>query len=204
MLPESAVNTQSAKQIHSMKTVDITTVLTGAQLLVSMVETRRASNAMAMDGNGNAPQELEQIEQQLGKLESLDGQSDEVRKEIDDLRERVTIASQGDVTPRSLDQNRTGTPSAASLLPRLRRKDLHRLQRDSWRPPFRRRSRHGLRHGAFSRRGSSGPRNPKGPRHEAEGLSQLRAAESRRLSQGVARDAELRKSFRGRFLRLWM
>ena len=38
----------------------------------------------------DATQELEQIERQLGKLESLDGQSDEVRREIDDLRERVT------------------------------------------------------------------------------------------------------------------
>ena len=73
-----------------MKTIDITTVLTGAQLMVSMVETRRA----ARNGDGldaNAPQELEQIERQLGKLESLDGQSAEVRKEIDDLRERVSM-----------------------------------------------------------------------------------------------------------------
>jgi acetyl-CoA carboxylase carboxyl transferase subunit alpha len=73
-----------------MKTIDITAVLTGAQLMVSMVETRRA----ARNGDGldaNAPQELEQIERQLGKLESLDGQSAEVRKEIDDLRDRVSM-----------------------------------------------------------------------------------------------------------------
>ena len=76
-----------------MKTIDITAVLTGAQLMVSMVETRRA----ARNGDGmeaNAPQELEQIERQLGKLESLDGQSAEVRKEIDDLRERVSMLRQ--------------------------------------------------------------------------------------------------------------
>ena len=76
-----------------MKTIDITAVLTGAQLMVSMVETRRA----ARNGDGldaNAPQELEQIERQLGKLESLDGQSDEIRKEIDDLRERVSMLRQ--------------------------------------------------------------------------------------------------------------
>jgi acetyl-CoA carboxylase carboxyl transferase subunit alpha len=72
-----------------MKTVDITAVLTGAQLMVSMVETRRA--ARNGDGMGDdATQELEQIERQLGKLESLDGQSTEVRREIDDLRTRVT------------------------------------------------------------------------------------------------------------------
>ena len=73
-----------------MKTIDITAVLTGAQLMVSMVETRRA----ARNGDGldaNAPQELEQIERQLGKLESLDGQSAEVRREIDDLRGRVAM-----------------------------------------------------------------------------------------------------------------
>lgn len=71
-----------------MKTADISAVLTGAQLLVSMVETRRA--ARNGDGLGEeAPQELEKIEQQLGHLESIEGQSAEVRKEIDDLRERV-------------------------------------------------------------------------------------------------------------------
>jgi acetyl-CoA carboxylase carboxyl transferase subunit alpha len=71
-----------------MKTADITAVLTGAQLLVSMVETRRA----ARNGDGLDPaatEELSKIEQQLGKLEALDGQSTEIRKEIDDLRERV-------------------------------------------------------------------------------------------------------------------
>jgi acetyl-CoA carboxylase carboxyl transferase subunit alpha len=76
-----------------MKTVDITAVLTGTQLLVAMVETRRAAH----NGNGGGPgasQELEKIEQQLGRLESLDGQSAEIRKEIDDLRERVSTLRQ--------------------------------------------------------------------------------------------------------------
>jgi acetyl-CoA carboxylase carboxyl transferase subunit alpha len=73
-----------------MKTTDISAVLTGAQLLVSMVEARRA----ARNGNGleaPATEELEKIEQQLEKLESLDGQTVEVRKEIDDLRRRVDL-----------------------------------------------------------------------------------------------------------------
>src|SRR3954447_4165440 len=71
-----------------MKTIDITAVLAGAQLMVSMVETRRA--ARNGDGIGaDASQELEQIERQLGKLEALDGQSDEIRHEIDELRVRV-------------------------------------------------------------------------------------------------------------------
>lgn len=36
-----------------------------------------------------APQELERIEQQIGKLEALDGQSAEVRLEIEELKQRV-------------------------------------------------------------------------------------------------------------------
>ncbi|MCU1271236.1 MAG: acetyl-CoA carboxylase carboxyltransferase subunit alpha [Acidobacteriaceae bacterium] len=75
-----------------MKTVDITAVLTGAQLMVSMVETRRsARNGDGLNGNAPAPQELEKIEQQLGNLEALGGQSAEVRKEIYDLRERIIM-----------------------------------------------------------------------------------------------------------------
>ena len=70
-----------------MKSADISAVLSGAQFLLSMVETRRA--ARNGTGNGSAPEELERIEKQLGKLEALDGQSDEVRKEIEDLRQRI-------------------------------------------------------------------------------------------------------------------
>jgi acetyl-CoA carboxylase carboxyl transferase subunit alpha len=71
-----------------MKTADISAVLTGAQLLLSMVETRRAArNGNSMDPS--APQELERVEQQIGRLEALDGQSDAVRQEIEDLRARV-------------------------------------------------------------------------------------------------------------------
>src|SRR5512140_1134941 len=71
-----------------MKSADIGAVLTGAQLLLSMVESRRG----ARNGNGHdspVSEELEKIEQQLGHLEALEGQSDDVRKEIDDLRVRV-------------------------------------------------------------------------------------------------------------------
>jgi acetyl-CoA carboxylase carboxyl transferase subunit alpha len=71
-----------------MKAADISAVLTSAQLLISMVETRRTMrNGNGIDGN--APQELEKIERQLGHLESLDGQNPDVRSEIDDLRRRV-------------------------------------------------------------------------------------------------------------------
>jgi acetyl-CoA carboxylase carboxyl transferase subunit alpha len=70
-----------------MKTADISVVLTGAQLLLSMVETRR--DARNGSGSATAPQELERIEQQIGKLEALDGQNAEIRHEIDELRVRV-------------------------------------------------------------------------------------------------------------------
>src|SRR5499425_887574 len=70
-----------------MKSADISAVLSGAQFLLSMVETRRA--ARNGTGDGSAPEELERIEKQLGKLEALDGQSDEIRKEIEDLRQRI-------------------------------------------------------------------------------------------------------------------
>ena len=72
-----------------MKTADVTAVLTSAQLVLSMVEARRAArNGDGMDSA--APHELEKIERQIGKLEALDGQSDDVRREIEDLRERVS------------------------------------------------------------------------------------------------------------------
>ena len=71
-----------------MKTADISAVLTGAQLLVSMVETRRATRN-GHNSDITPPQELEKIEQQIEKLEGLDGQTAEVRKEIDELKERV-------------------------------------------------------------------------------------------------------------------
>src|SRR5258708_18162110 len=73
-----------------MKTADISAVLTGAQLLLSMVETRRATRNGSTNGiDATAPQELERIEQQIGKLEALDGQDDHTRHEIEELRERI-------------------------------------------------------------------------------------------------------------------
>jgi acetyl-CoA carboxylase carboxyl transferase subunit alpha len=86
--PDFTRITIATAKIHPMKSADIGAVLTGAQLLLSMVETRRATR------NGNrhdstASDELAKIEQQLGHLESLEGQSDDIRSEIDDLRQRV-------------------------------------------------------------------------------------------------------------------
>ena len=75
-------------KLHLMKTADIGAVLTGAQLLVSMIETRRAKS----NGNGldtTAPQELARIEQQMERLESIDGQNEDTRSQIEELRQRV-------------------------------------------------------------------------------------------------------------------
>src|SRR5215470_19206062 len=71
-----------------MKTADISAALTGAQLLLSMVETRKAARN-GHNSDMTPPQELERIEQQIEKLESLDGQTAEVHREIEELKERV-------------------------------------------------------------------------------------------------------------------
>src|SRR5438876_6371292 len=76
-------------KLQTMKTADITAALSGAQFLLGMVETRRASRNGGGNPDSTAPQELEKVEQQIGKLEALDGQSDEVRQQIEDLRVRV-------------------------------------------------------------------------------------------------------------------
>ncbi|HUJ96433.1 MAG TPA: acetyl-CoA carboxylase carboxyltransferase subunit alpha [Terriglobales bacterium] len=65
-------------------------VVTGTEFLLSMVEARWASrngNGVKMDSR--AQQELEQIEKQIGKLQSLAGQDDGTRREIQQLHDRV-------------------------------------------------------------------------------------------------------------------
>ena len=68
-----------------------------------MVETRRAARNGNAGNNGadaTAPQELERIERQLGKLESFEGQSADVLREIEDLRQRV-IALRNEMSHRA-------------------------------------------------------------------------------------------------------
>jgi acetyl-CoA carboxylase carboxyl transferase subunit alpha len=72
-----------------MKTADIGAALSGTHFLISMVETRLRSRNGDAGLDGTAPQELEKIERQIGRLESIDGQNDETRREIEDLRKRV-------------------------------------------------------------------------------------------------------------------
>jgi acetyl-CoA carboxylase carboxyl transferase subunit alpha len=72
--------------------VDAALVLTGADFLVSMVEARRTSrngNGIAMELAPKAQKELEKIEKQIVKLQSVKGQDEEVRKQIKELHDRI-------------------------------------------------------------------------------------------------------------------
>jgi acetyl-CoA carboxylase carboxyl transferase subunit alpha len=76
--------------------------LSGAEFLLSMVETRwaaRNGDGDRMDARLKAREELEKIEQQLGKLESLPGQDDDIRRQIEQLHERIHALSQQVSTP---------------------------------------------------------------------------------------------------------
>jgi acetyl-CoA carboxylase carboxyl transferase subunit alpha len=66
--------------------------LTGAEFLLSFVEehhTRRNGNVITMDSALKAQQELDKIHEQIAHLRSLDGQSEETRRQIQQLNERV-------------------------------------------------------------------------------------------------------------------
>jgi acetyl-CoA carboxylase carboxyl transferase subunit alpha len=66
--------------------------LNGADLLLSMVETQWAAkngDGRKMESQLRAQQELEKIEQQLNKLESLPGQNEAARQQIQQLQARV-------------------------------------------------------------------------------------------------------------------
>jgi acetyl-CoA carboxylase carboxyl transferase subunit alpha len=67
-------------------------VVSSAELLLSMVETRwvsRNGDNHKMDTGEKAQQELQKIEQQLSKLQSVPGQDDRTRREIQQLHQRI-------------------------------------------------------------------------------------------------------------------
>jgi acetyl-CoA carboxylase carboxyl transferase subunit alpha len=69
-----------------------TLVMTGAELLLSMVEARwtaRNGDGSKMDSGLKAQQELGKIEQQLAKLQSVAGQTDDTQRQIQQLNERI-------------------------------------------------------------------------------------------------------------------
>jgi acetyl-CoA carboxylase carboxyl transferase subunit alpha len=67
-------------------------VVTSAEFLLSMVEARwsaRNGDGAKMDSGLKARQELEKIEQQIAKLQSVTGQSDDTRRQIQQLNDRI-------------------------------------------------------------------------------------------------------------------
>src|SRR5260370_41648660 len=72
-----------------MKPAEITAALSGTQFLRGRVEPRRAGRNGDAKPDLSAPQELERSEQQVVHLEALEGQDEETRLQIEDLRERI-------------------------------------------------------------------------------------------------------------------
>ena len=71
---------------------DAEVALNGAELLLSMVEDRWASrngDATKMESQLKARQELEKIEEQLTKLESIPLQNEDARRQIQQLHSRI-------------------------------------------------------------------------------------------------------------------
>ncbi len=66
--------------------------IVGTEFLLSIVEahhTRRNGNVVKMDSGLKAQQELEKIEQQIARLQALEGQSAETHRHIQQLHDRV-------------------------------------------------------------------------------------------------------------------
>jgi acetyl-CoA carboxylase carboxyl transferase subunit alpha len=64
----------------------------GTDFLLSIVEehhTRRNGHLITMDSALKAQQELDKIQEQIAKLQSLEGQSEETRRQVQQLHERV-------------------------------------------------------------------------------------------------------------------
>jgi len=85
------------------------TAVAGAEFLLSFVEEHRSGrngNVINMDSGVKTRQELDQIERQIAHLESLDGQGEETRRQIQQLHERVNdlrreVSSQSDAWART-------------------------------------------------------------------------------------------------------
>src|SRR5581483_8569050 len=114
-----------------------TLVATGADFLLSMVEARMTSHngdRRKMDSGLRAQQELEKIEQQIERLESIN-QDEGTRQQIHQLHERVHALRE----------------QVSVQLSAWQKTELERDSRRSW---IRRRSGDYLRHGTLSGSGS--------------------------------------------------
>src|ERR1700729_2501120 len=68
--------------------------VTGTEFLLSIVEThktKRNGNVIGMDAGLRAQQELDKIEEQIARLQSLEGQSGETRRQIEQLHDRLKV-----------------------------------------------------------------------------------------------------------------
>jgi acetyl-CoA carboxylase carboxyl transferase subunit alpha len=77
---------------HGAKNGGENAAISGADFMLSIVEvhrTRRNGNVIKMDSALKAQQELEKIEQQITRLQALEGQSAETLRQIQQLHERV-------------------------------------------------------------------------------------------------------------------
>src|SRR5271169_3936315 len=66
--------------------------IAGADFMLSMVEqhhTRKNGNVIKMDSGLKAQQELDKIEEQIARLQSLEGQGTETRRQIEQLHDRL-------------------------------------------------------------------------------------------------------------------
>src|SRR6202008_448353 len=91
------------KQVRQLNRTKITRVeqseggagnpaIIGTEFLRSIVEShnvRRNGNSVKMESGLKAQQELEKIEQQIERLQALEGQNEETRRQVQQLHDRV-------------------------------------------------------------------------------------------------------------------
>ncbi len=80
------------KRVHRPETDAAHPAVTGTEFLLSIVEThktKRNGNVIGMDSGLRAQQELDKIEEQIARLQSLEGQSGETRRQIEQLHDRL-------------------------------------------------------------------------------------------------------------------
>ncbi len=81
------------KRLEQPATAETHPAVTGAEFLLSIVEThntRRNGNIIKMDSGLRGQQELDKIEQQISRLQSLEGQGEDTRRQIQQLSDRLS------------------------------------------------------------------------------------------------------------------
>src|ERR1035438_4458256 len=94
------------KRTEQSGTAEAHPAVAGAEFLLSIVEahnTRRNGNVIKMDSGLRAQQELDKIEEQISRLQSLEGQDEETHRQILQLHDRLNdlqyvVGVQGSMT----------------------------------------------------------------------------------------------------------